>query len=691
MKDYKLGLPFDNVNIIVKSIMGSPRFIFDLDEDEKEIIAYNFKNEKIFKISDGVSVNHIFAEKSLISNNINEFNEYGKLFYEYGSGLLTELAIAIIRSGNNCKYTLGFTNEDAYSIRKLGIAFNKNFNKFQTLIGLRSGENENRYIEHQYHLNFSKIIDDVEFMLKNSNKDNVIEFGDILSVLYGALTIYLTGVFINLSEKLGVNIPTIYGDGSSYTFNDLSDRLIKSTVLEEEQKYKLISLIYFYYLLTEFYKNYSGVDFIDKFNRVFYEIGKKLSNIEVSELEKEMDISYLFANNVENCDDLYNILRSPSVIKSPTSFDYILRDSDITDFGTIALPIFKYFDYSAEFGEDKPKINSSCYFNNLIEGEATHEEADILYNHFIDNVVNVIPSSISPKYFYKITVYASAFRKLKKSSSAKIKKLGALGLYQAEAVLTLLYKEWVKCENYCRPIGTGILCKDDRYVSKSVKAKLYIKMSLQNYSNYVRSDVTEDDYYAYNSSNLYFRASMILDTINTNGNIDGEFMSLVKEIDIDNYDYIDVDSNNYERFDENIKKLNKCILPLTAFVSSPTNENFGYKFIIENIETDYQQKTIDKLVEYANKNEFDYPSIFDCKLARALVNNIDEILKNEKSEERFDMYFNIFIKNIIPVSLAKNIMDKTDNSEEDFVGNQKPDEKYLPNIKSQRLFNFLER
>ena len=36
-------------------------------------------------------------------------------------------------------------------------------------------------------------------------------------------------------------------------------------------------------------------------------------------------------------------------------------------------------------------------------------------------------------------------------------------------------------------------------------------------------------------------------------------------------------------------------------------------------------------------------------------------------------------------------MDKTDKSDEDFVGNLKPEEKYLPNIKSQRLFNFLEK
>ena len=109
------------------------------------------------------------------------------------------------------------------------------------------------------------------------------------------------------------------------------------------------------------------------------------------------------------------------------------------------------------------------------------------------------------------------------------------------------------------------------------------------------------------------------------------------------------------------------------------------------METDYQQKTIDQLSVYANDSESDYLTIYDCKLARALTNNIDTVLKDEKSEERFVALFNTFVKCVIPVNLAKNVMDKTDKSDEDFVGNLKPEEKYLPNIRSQRLFNFLEK
>ena len=74
------------------------------------------------------------------------------------------------------------------------------------------------------------------------------------------------------------------------------------------------------------------------------------------------------------------------------------------------------------------------------------------------------------------------------------------------------------------------------------------------------------------------------------------------------------------------------------------DNKYGYKYLIEILETDYQQKTIDQLSVYANDSESNYLTIYDCKLARALTNNIDTVLKDEKSEERFVALFNTFVK-----------------------------------------------
>ena len=681
---FSLGNPFDNIKIIAHTIMGSPRLNYSWNG--YNIVAKTLKNEEVFSVISNINTDHEYAESALMIDKMNDFAEFGKLFYEFGSGALNAIAIALMNtSGNKRPLCL---SEDFYSIKKLGIVFSKQFQNFQSLIGLTKYENEQEYYtDKDQHLDISNFINEIDYIMRNAKNDSFLELGDILCSTYVALTIYLTGVFIKLSKDIGINIATIYGDGQEFATDNISDKIIKSNTLENDVKYKLISILYFYYLLTEFYKNNIGLDFIDKINFAFYKIGEKISKIDIKTLEEEMDISYLFAQH-DDGNVLFNILSTPSVVTNPSEFDYVLRDYDITDFGTIALPLYKYFSTILN-GEDLPG-KSSLIFDSITKYESADASTiDILYTHFIENVANVIPASISPKYFYKISVYAAAFRKLKKSATGKGKETAALGLYQAEALLSLLYKEWIRNESYCREIGTGVYCKDTRYVAKALKAKTYIKFSAQNYINFVHKFETNDDMFKRDNFSVYLTGMRILDETNSMSDDLSGATTVYNDLRVMSYDIREITYENYEDFDKNIINLNKGLLPLISLFTH--NDKYGYKYLIEILETDYQQKTIDQLSAYANNSESEYLTIYDCKLARALTNNIDTVLKDEKSEERFVALFNTFIKCVIPVNLAKNVMDKTDKSDEDFVGNLKPEEKYLPNIRSQRLFNFLEK
>lgn len=681
---FSLGNPFDNIKIIAHTIMGSPRLNYSWNG--YNIVAKTLKNEEVFSVISNINTDHEYAESALMVDKMNDFAEFGKLFYEFGSGALNAIAIALMNtSGNKRPLCL---SEDFYSIKKLGIVFSKQFQNFQSLIGLTEYEDEREYYtDKDQHLDISNFINEIDYIMRNAKNDSFLELGDILCSTYVALTIYLTGVFIKLSKDIGINIATIYGDGQEFATDNISDKIIKSNTLENDVKYKLISILYFYYLLTEFYKNNLGLDFIDKINFAFYKIGEKISKIDIKTLEEEMDISYLFAQH-DDSNVLFNILSTPSVVTNPSEFDYVLRDYDITDFGTIALPLYKYLSTILN-GGDLPR-ESSLIFDSITKYDSADASTiDILYTHFIENVANVIPASISPKYFYKISVYAAAFRKLKKSATGKGKETAALGLYQAEALLSLLYKEWIRNESYCREIGTGVYCKDTRYVAKALKAKTYIKFSAQNYINFVHKFETNDDTFKRDNFSVYLTGMRILDETNSMSDDLSGATTVYNDLRVMSYDIREITYENYEDFDENIINLNKGLLPLISLFTH--NDKYGYKYLIEILETDYQQKTIDQLSAYANNSESEYLTIYDCKLARALTNNIDTVLKDEKSEERFTALFNTFIKCVIPVNLAKNVMDKTDKSDEDFVGNLKPEEKYLPNIRSQRLFNFLEK
>lgn len=686
IQTFNLGNPFDNIKIITHTIMGTPRL--DYDWNGRNIVAKTNKNEEIFSVISKITTDHDYAESMLTVDKMNDFADFGKLFYEFGSGALNAITVALMNTSGNKKPLC--LSEDFYSIKKLGIVFSKQFQNFQSLIGLTEYvDGQEYYIDQDQHLDISNFIDEIDYIMRNANQDSFLELGDVLCATYVAITIYLTGVFIKLSKDLGINITTIYGDGKEFATDDISDKIIKSNTLENDVKYKLISILYFYYLLTEFYKNNLALDFVDKINFAFYKIGEKISKIDIKTLEEEMDISYLFAQHY-NTSTLLDILSTPSVVTNPSEFDYVLRDYDITDFGTIALPLYKYFSSNtALHGGDLPR-ESSLIFDTITKFDSADATTiDILYTHFIENVANVIPASISPKYFYKITVYAAAFRKLKKSATGKGKETAALGLYQAEALLSLLYKEWIKKESYCREIGTGVYCKDTRYVAKALKAKTYIKFSAQNYINFVHKFETEDDMFKRDNFAVYLSGMRILEETNSMTDDLSGASTVYDDLDVMSYDLFEITYENYEDFNKNIINLNKGLLPLISLFTH--DDKYGYKYLIEILETDYQQKTMDQLSAYANDSESDYLTIYDCKLARALTNNIDTVLENEKSEERFVALFNTFIKCVIPVNLAKNVMDKTDKSDEDFVGNVKPEEKYLPNIRSQRLFNFLEK
>ena len=396
---FSLGNPFDNIKIIAHTIMGSPRLNYSWNG--YNIVAKTLKNEEVFSVISNINTDHEYAESVLMIDKMNDFAEFGKLFYEFGSGALNAIAIALMNtSGNKRPLCL---SEDFYSIKKLGIVFSKQFQNFQSLIGLTKYENEQEYYtDKDQHLDISNFINEIDYIMRNAKNDSFLELGDILCSTYVALTIYLTGVFIKLSKDIGINIATIYGDGQEFATDNISDKIIKSNTLENDVKYKLISILYFYYLLTEFYKNNIGLDFIDKINFAFYKIGEKISKIDIKTLEEEMDISYLFAQH-DDGNVLFNILSTPSVVTNPSEFDYVLCDYDITDFGTIALPLYKYFSTILN-GEDLPG-KSSLIFESITKYESADASTiDILYTHFIENVANVIPTSISPKYFYKISV-----------------------------------------------------------------------------------------------------------------------------------------------------------------------------------------------------------------------------------------------------------------------------------------------
>lgn len=696
---YKFGIPFDNIKIIFNSLVGDPRYHFRPD-GIKYLYAHSEFDKDVFKVDTDPymeNVNQIYAEQAISKDSFNSIEEFGPLFYEFGLNSLTQIAASILKTNALGRSIL--CNNFRVANDKLGIVFGKFFKEFLKITGIKV-DKDGFYLyknEEIAHLEFEKLIEDLDFYYDSSiiNESSYNEFGNILSATYLALTLYLNGVIINMGNKLGIELATIYSEENDVAIDQFGNNLIGSSSIEEDSKFKLISLIYTHYLMTQFYEDKTGFNFKDPYIKIFYNIGEKISKMGIDSLGEEMDITHLTQSDlIRNSKiTMLSVLTPVSVMKDSAIFDTGLFEHEIADMSTVALQIVNYLVYDEQ---DKLKLLHSPLCTYMME-DVSETDVDVLYNHFLD-LVNTLPHTISPKFFYQIIVYAAAFRFLKAKKSGSVKEEAALGMYQAEAILTFLYRHWFDTR-YFYQIGGGFYSKDVRRNANEIKANLYIKSSIYEYLIFAHQLENNDFKLDYNIKyfiGVFNRAIVVI-------NSDNEDLTQAKNevanlrfntYGTDNFDnnFKYINDSNYENYDDNVKLLNKGRSLLEFYLTAKDNSPaYGPKYLNEVLETEFQTQSIDKLANYALEDS-KYSTIYDCKLARALSANLDKVLTDENSDDKFISYFNVFIKYTIPIYLTHLVFDKTTKNESDNLGNTiKEDEKVLPNLQSQRLFNFLNR
>lgn len=696
---YKFGIPFDNIKIIFNSLVGDPRYHFRPDGINC-LYAHSEFDKDVFKVDSNYymeNVNQIYAEQAISKDSFNSIEEFGPLFYEFGLNSLTQIAASIL--GINPQGRSILCNNFRVANDKLGIVFGKFFKEFQKITGIKV-DKDGFYVyknEEIAHLEFEKLIEDLDFYYDSSvvNESSYNEFGNILSATYLALTLYLNGVIINLGNKLGVELGTLYGDENDISIEQLGNNLIGSAAIDEDTKFKLISLIYTHYLMTQFYEDKTGFNFKDPYIKIFYNIGEKISKMGIESLGEEMDITHLTQSDlVRNSKiTMLSVLTPVSAIKDSAIFDSGLFEHEIADMSTAGLQIVNYLVFS-----DTMKLLHSPLCTYMME-DVNETDVDVLYNHFLD-LVNTLPHTISPKFFYQIIIYAATFRFLKTKKTGSVKEQAVLGLYQAEAILTFLYRHWFDTRYYY-PISSGFYSKDVRRNVNEIKALLYVKSSIYEYLIFAHQLET-------NSLDCKFNIKYFIGVFNktiTALNSDNTDLTAIKNevtnirynsYGFDNYEndigFKYISDSNFEEYDNNVKLLNKGRSLLEFYIAAKDNSSaYGPKYLNEVLETEFQTQSMDKLADYALEDG-KYSTIYDCKLARALSGNLSKVISDESSDDKFIAYFNVFIKYTIPIYLAHLVFAKTTKNESDNLGNTiKEEENVLPNLQSQRLFNFLNR
>ncbi|MGL4949668.1 MAG: hypothetical protein ACRC5M_04740 [Anaeroplasmataceae bacterium] len=707
--NFKLGLPFDNVNIIFNTLIGEPRYQFRTDDGyPNNLIAHNKDCDKAFEVlfdTDVVPDKVLeYAEEAITLPSLLEFGDYGKLFYNYGIVSLDMISLLLTKP----KYGAKEVSTIRVTMAKLESSLERNYSKFLKIIGVYDRDTDlyNSKTDGSHIFNYNLVGSKLERAYENYslNRSYECSFSSMFSATYASLVLYLTGLLITSAERFGLTCESLYSEGSEIPIESFGDRLISSNVMESDVKYKLLSLIYTVYKMHKFYSDRLGFDISDKLSLPFVIIGEKISKLDLDYIEKELDISYLTQSKLLNRESratMMSLLETVNVITQPSVFDNYLLDYETVN--VIACGVYEYITtryFSEDDSGDKKPGEIVPFYDCMTDcGSVTTTDIDILYNHFIDNVVDTIPASISPKFFYQLTVYAAAFYKLKEKESiqGKDKEKSSLGYYQAMGVISYLYRKWfVSDRSY--PVSTGITADDIRYAYFKTKAHAYAIISLQMLSD--TTSTTPDCEMSIN--NCVVSLGDIMNTIHVLSSssskedkgalsyiCEGMKNILIEHSKINDYSvrknpgeddlyeylqYINEDSCN---FAEAINKFNKQNIDIT-------------KLITTTLEVDYPAVTMSKLAEYGEEVECEYNCIYNSKLARVLANNLSAIESNRKvKDNNFDIIFNVFVKCIIPMYMAKQVADKSMTDEEDKL-NFDIEDKIIPNIRSNSSFNFLE-
>ena len=154
-------------------------------------------------------------------------------------------------------------------------------------------------------------------------------------------------------------------------------------------------------------------------------------------------------------------------------------------------------------------------------------------------------------------------------------------------------------------------------------------------------------------------------------------------------------------FDNLVKGFNKNELSFVSFYFTTKDDiTYNPKYISRILEADYNQKTIDTLSEYGKNTDNETVMINKSLLAKLISGNIKEIIKNSKTDERFEYYFNAFLKSMAMIFFVKDSYEHLLGNEKDSYiildkeSSESDQDHFLsliPRVTSMRTFNFLNR
>lgn len=419
--------------------------------------------------------------------------QFGKFFYEYGRAILANLMICLTKADWN-SVSLESTSVAQY----VGDYYNallKLENKVEEVVcRFKEGyinENDGDYMP--YKIDYTKAAEMIKAykeIVARSMKSTDMPNTDIFYIAYVGLMFVLYGVFILFSQvQEEFDFASFMKAPKSTSFLSVYDRILKANALNGVEKTHIVSLVYAFYKMTDFYRRTSGMEKMDSFVGTMFNISEIfVSKFENSDSEEGKTLfglidedltSTAFASglSLQTFAGKYDPLLDFGIFKNGV---VISKDNpNIFEFGAIYRRSYE----TKNLLDDEDTVTGfmkkewvlpaiKTYLNGALKSAYTNEDVERAFGT-VKNLLTGIEdpttfSNVEPGFILQLVMLASSFRVLHNRSTQRSNK--AMNEVNAaidilDVMILKLYNIWFKSHkyyiqpnrpNYCLSGNTGI-------------------------------------------------------------------------------------------------------------------------------------------------------------------------------------------------------------------------------------------
>lgn len=375
----------------------------------------------------------------LPAEDITVFNteDFGKFFYEYGRTLLANLMVCLTKADWN-SVSVDSNGTAPY----LGNYYNNLLNlddKFDQVIETfkKAAITESDYSLFGFNYKkASELIKAYKTVAQASKKSDDMKNTEIFFCAYIGLMFTLYGIFILFSQITSENdLFSFFKSPKSVSFLSIYEMILKEAALGNEEKKHIITLVYAFYKMTDFYRRTSGFKEFDSVIGTMFDIAENfVAKFEGKTSEEAQTIAGLidpdlmdksFANGCSldtfcgKCDPLLDTLyfRSANIISKD--------NPNIFDFGKLYLEC-----YDKEADDDQlvnhlvPAIKT--YVEDSLKSQYDNEDVERAFG-VVRNIITGVEdpevfSNIEPGFILELVILASSFRVLNNRSTVRSNK-----------------------------------------------------------------------------------------------------------------------------------------------------------------------------------------------------------------------------------------------------------------------------